>query len=193
MVPDRIQHQSGGDVYVPSGRTVEFASGSTLTLGGTMSRASVVRQLQIGAKIGTTAGWVVNAADNKNSLARCPASQTASTLVLPISGLKVGDIITAFSLIGQIESGGNTCTVDAALRKQTTAVADLTDAAITGGDMTQVSVTADTALSASNASKTLTTAETIGADESIYLLITATTGASTDIDLQGVNLTVTEA
>lgn len=163
----------------------------TMASGVALTRPAQKRLITDGAKIGATAGWAVAAADNKNSLARCPASQTASTIVVPLSYLKVGDIITAFHLAGQIESAGNTVTLDAELRKQTVAAGDLVDASV--ASMTQVSVTADTALSSSNTAKTLGTAETVGADESFYLLITATTAASTDIDLSAVAVTLTEA
>lgn len=141
------------------------------------------------AKVGGTAGWVVAAAAN-TGLVTCPASQTGSTLVVPIVGLKVGMTITGFHLVGQIESAGNTATVDADLRKHTAAAADVTDASV--GAITQVSVTADATLSSTNSAKT-GLSEVVGADESFYVLITATTAAATDIALQGVVLTVTEA
>lgn len=142
------------------------------------------------AKAGTTAGWVVAAGDNI-SLVTCPAAQSASTLVIPITGLKVGWIITGFHLVGQIEAAGNTATLDADLRKMTAAAADVTDASI--GAITQISVIADTIISSSNSSKTLASPETIGADETFYILLTATTAAATDIALQGVAITVTES
>lgn len=168
---------------------VQFSISAT----GVGARPLQKRLIQTGAKVGTTAGGLVNAADNKNSLFRVPASSTASTIVVPLDYLKVGDIITAYHLVGQIESAGGAVTVDAALRKQTAAAADLTDAAVTGGGMTQLSVTADTIMSLANTAKTLTTAETVGDDESFYLLITVTTAASTDVDAQAVALTLTEA
>lgn len=141
------------------------------------------------AKAGTTAGWVV-AAGNNTALVTCPASQTGSTLVVPVTGLKVGSIITAFHLIGQIESAGNAVTVDADLRKHTAAAGDVADASV--GAITQLSVTADTIMSASNTEKAALS-ETVGADETFYVLITATTLGSTDIALQGVAVTVTDA
>lgn len=153
-------------------------------------RPSQKRLVQNAAKVGGTAGWVVNAADDKNSLARLPASQTASTLVVPLSFLKVGDTLTGFHLVGQIESAGNAVTIDADLRKQTAAAADLSDASV--GAITQLSVTGDTIISASNSRKA-SLSDVVGADETFYVLITATTGASTDIDLQAVAVEFTEA
>jgi hypothetical protein len=143
-----------------------------------------------GAKAGTTAGWVVNVGDNK-SLATIPASQTSSTLVLPVSiPLKVGNVITGFSVIGQIESAGNAATLACDLRKHTAAAADVADASVSGLEV-NVSVTADAIISSTNASKKGLT-EIIGEDETFYFLITSTTGASTDIALQGVTLTISE-
>lgn len=133
-------------------------------------------------KVGTTAGFTVRAANNTD-YATVAASQTAATFVLPLNGLNVGDKIEAFSLIGQIESAGNTVTVDANLRKSTAVAADPTDASI--DSITQLSVTADTAMSESNTKKTLSTPETIVAGVNYYLLITVTTAASTDVVLQG--------
>ena len=169
---------------------------ATITLPTTSNivRTAQKRLMQSYAKVGATSGWVVNAADNLNSLARCPASQTSSTLVVPISGLKVGDTITSFHLVGQVESGGNAVTIDAALRKQTSAAADLVDASV--GAMTQLVLTGgtavDTILSVTNTNKA-SLADVVGADESFYVLITATTAGSTDIDLQAVAVTVTES
>ena len=163
-----------------------------ITASGGITRTAQKRLFQVGAKVGATSGWAVNAADNKNSLARCPASQTGSTLVVPLDGLKVGDIINSFHLVGQIESAGGTCTVDASLRKQTAAAADLTDGAVAAGAMAQLSVTADTIMSLSNTAKTIT-ADTVGVDETFYMLLTCTTAASTDVDLQAIAITVTES
>lgn len=140
------------------------------------------------AKAGATAGWVV-AAGADTALVTCPASQTGATLVVSINGLKVGDTITGFHLVGQIESAGGTVTVDADLRKHTAAAADVSDASV--GAITQLSVTADTIMSASNTRKA-SLSEVVAADETFYVLLTATTAALTDIALQGVALEVTE-
>lgn len=157
----------------------------------TLVRTSQKRLIPVDgvAKVGATAGFVVNGAAN-TAMATCPAEQTASTLVVPIHGLKVGDTITGFHLIGQIESAGGTVTVDANLRSLTAVAADSTDASI--ASITQLSVTADTAMTSTNTSKeSLSTVVSAGAI--YYILITATTGATTDIQLLGVAVTVTEA
>lgn len=156
-----------------------------------LKRTSQVMNISAGglSKVGATSGWVVGAADNI-SLVTCPAAQTASTLVVRVPNLKVGSIITGFNLVGQIESGGNTATVDANLRVMTAAAADVVDASV--DSITQLSVTADSIMSSANAGKTLTTPKTVGADENYYVLITATTAAATDIALQGIQITYTE-
>lgn len=137
----------------------------------------------ISGAAGATAGWVV--AGSNTGSAKLPASQTASTLVVPVN-LKVGDTIRAFKVLGQIESAGNTATLNVSLRKLTTAAADLVDASI--GAITQVSVTADTVVAAIKTGLK----EVVGDNESFYFLVTGTTAASTDIDLQGFVLTVDE-
>lgn len=163
-----------------------FTSGTMVTsLKELVPAVSVLRVIPAATgKAGTTAGWVP-AAGNNLSLATCPASQSASTLVIPVTGLKVGDVITGFYATGQIESAGNTATLDIALRKMTAAAADVADAA--AFSITQLSVTADTIISASNA-RVGDFRQPVAADESYYFLITATTAASTDIAMQSVTV-----
>lgn len=145
--------------------------------------------VQIGtrAKVGGTAGWVVAAADNLPYMGTMAASQTAGTLVVPIDGLHLGDTITGFKVIAQIESAGGAVTLDASLRAVTNVAAEPTDASI--GAITQVSVTADTAVAASKTGL----AEVVTSGKSYYLLITGTTAALTDIILQHCEITVTTA
>ena len=174
-----------------AGTNVLSVTGSSATFTGSIVRSGQKRIINVGAKVGTTAGWVVKAANNLGILATLPAAQTASTLVIPVSGLKVGDTITSFHAVGQIESGGNTCTFDADLRKLTAVAADITDASI--GAITQLSVVADTVISSANSSKTLDTPEVIAEGETFYVLIAGTTAAATDIALQGIAIVVTES
>ena len=179
-----------GTLTVAGAATVGGALGVTgvTTPAGGVARTAQERVYTGPAKVGATAGWVVAGTTNLWYTGTCPASQTGSTLVIPVTGLKVGDTITAFKVIAQIESGGNAVVLDADMRKITNVAAEPTDASI--GAITQVSVTADTAVASS---KTLATPEVIAAGESIYVLITATTLGSTDIILQGITVTVTEA
>lgn len=172
----------------PANGDIMIGDGTDWTTATLYARTGQQRIFSSHAKVGATAGWVVNAADDLGLLATCPASQTSSTLVVPVSGLKVGDTITDFSVVGQIESAGNTVTLDANLRVLTAATADVTDASL--DSITQISETADAIVSAS---KTLGSPHVVAADETFYVLLTATTAASTDIALQGVTVTVTEA
>jgi len=163
-----------------------------VTSGGvaTVKRPSQKRIINTGAKIGGTAGWTLGGgAVNTGLMATLAASQTASKLVVPVPFLKVGDTITSFHGIGQIESAGNTATLDIDLRKLTSVAADVTDASV--GSITQLSVAADTIISSTNAGKTDLT-EVVGADETFYFVLTGTTAALTDIALQGLAIVVTE-
>lgn len=155
---------------------------------GAIIRTGVTKKLGPHAKVGAAAGWVLGGANNLPYVATVAASQSAGTLVIPLDGLKVGDTITGFRIVAQVESAGGTVTIDAALRAVTNVAAEPTDAAI-GTGMTQVSVTADTAVSATKTGLT----EVVASGKSYYLLITATTGSSTDIILQHCEITVTES
>ncbi len=152
-----------------------------------ITRTSQKKVITSGAKVGGTAGAVVDAANDKNSLVKVPASQTASTVVVKIPDLKVGDIITTIGVYGQLESAGGAVTVDAILRAQTAVAADNTDAAI-GSGITQISKTADFLIDDSETGLS----HTVIAGNSYYILLTVTTAASTDVDILGVTVTVTE-
>lgn len=137
--------------------------------------------------IGATAGFALPSAHSgftNAAVAGVPASQTGSTFVIPVEGLRLGERITSWSLVGQIESAGNAVTVDGDLRKLTVAAGDITDASI--GALTQISKTADYAIADS---KTLATAETVAADEQFYVKLTVTTGASCDVQILGITVT----
>ncbi|CAK0778969.1 hypothetical protein CCP3SC15_610006 [Gammaproteobacteria bacterium] len=175
----KVYNNTGDDLVIASGGTLTIESGATVT-------RSVVKKIPAAnGRVGSGAGFT-NASNTGAVL--LPASQSASTWVVPISGLKIGDIITGFKVVAQVESAGGTVTIDADLRKLTNAAADPSDASL--GAITQVSVTADTAVAAS---KTLSAAETVASGTTCYVLVTATTAGSTDIQLLGIELNVTEA
>lgn len=146
-----------------------------------------VLQIQTGAKVGGVAGWSVGDASDRGGLAKLPAGLTSSTLVVPLPDLKVGSVVTGYTVRGQIESAGGAVTLDAALRKITVAAADLTDAAVTSGAIVQVAVTADTSVAAAVTGLS----ETVIAGTTYYLLLTGTTAAATDIDLASVDVNIT--
>ena len=140
--------------------------------------------IQTTPKVGTTAGWVVGAANNLGKMATIPAAQTNSTLVVPIDGLKIGDEITDFHLNGSIQSGGNHATITADLRVLTAAAAGATDGSV-GAMAAPLDVTANTVVSVANAVKAGLT-HVVAAGESFYLLLTATTAAACTEELQSV-------
>lgn len=166
------------DLYVDGTAYID-----TLSVDSIVDTVTVYVPAGIG-RAGTTAGWTNTGTDINEAL--LPAESTASTFTIPLTGLQVGDTVTAFKVIGQIESAGGAATLDADLRKLTNAAGDPTDASI--GTITQVAVTADTAVASE---KTLAAAEVLASGESLYLLVTGTTAASTDARLLGVELTVT--
>ncbi len=134
-------------------------------------------------KVGATSGWVPQGTTDV-STATLPASKTASTLVVPITGLRIGQTITGFNLLGSIGSVGGAVTLDADLRAQTAAVAGPVDASL--GTITQVAVTANTLVDATNSTKVLATPYVVTGEENLYVLIHGTTAASTTQTLQAV-------
>lgn len=160
------------------------------TFSGTVSRDTQWFQIAPRAKVGATAGWTVAAADDLGLMATCPASQTAATLVVPIDDLHIGDVITGFGVVAQIESAGGAVTLDADLRALTAADADFTDASL--ATLTQISVTADDSFDgvATGTKESITV--TVTAGKKYYLLLTATTAGSTDIALGGLTLKINE-
>jgi hypothetical protein len=165
--------------------TLPDASGTVLLTG----RASQQYTQSIAyAKLGASgAGWVIGAADSI-SLATLPESQTNENMVIPVTiPLKVGSIITGFTVNGQMESAGGTATLDASLRKMTAAAGDFTDAEV-GALAATLSKTADYKIADGNSLLN----ETVAADETFYVLVEGTTAASTDIAIGGITITVTE-
>jgi len=111
--------------------------------------------------------------------------QTA-TIVYPISGLHVDDVIDTFRVVGALGAvAANATVVDANLRKVTKGAGAVTDASI--DTITQVSVVADTAL---DSQKVLTTGEIVSDDFDYYVLVTGTTAnnAACDISLIGIEI-----
>lgn len=175
-------------VNIGSGWDSGITCASPVTFSSTVIRTGVQYVQTVAyAKLGSSgSGWVIGAADSIQ-LATLPQSQTTENMVIPVTiPLKVGDTITAFSVIGQIESAGGTVTVDADLRKGTAAAGDHTDASV--GTITQVSKTADYEI---NDAKTGLT-EIVAANETFYVVILATTAGTTDIAISGITVTVTE-
>lgn len=175
--------------------TITNLTSSAINLGSgslTRSNRQIIIPVSGNAKVGATAGWVITGGTNIGH-ATLPASQTNSTLVIPITGLAIGDQVTAVAVVGQVESGGNNVTLTMDVRKLSAAVAtDLTDASL--GTDNVGTLTADTLLTDANGNlKTTGLTETLDATESLYVLLTGTTAASTDIDIMSLVVTVTQA
>jgi len=193
---DQLIVESGGIITVKSGGTIQIEPGATLIVtpaasveyktGAQAIVAGVERQAGAAAKIGASAGWAVNEADNLAYLATLPAAQTAATLVVPLTRLKVGDTITGFRVVGQIASVGGAVSLDANLRSITNAASAPVDASV--GSITQVAVTANTAVDSTKTGLSVA----VTADMRFYVLLTATNAAATAITLLGVTLIVTE-
>lgn len=173
-------------------------SGANTFSGTTTHTGAVVRtgrQIVVpvcgNAKAGATAGWVITAGTNI-AHATLPAGETGSTLVIPLLGLEVGNTLTAVAVTGQVESGGNNVTLTMDVRKLTSAAAALTDASLGTDDVG--TLVADTELNDNGgALKVSGLSEVIGSDESVYVLLTGTTAAATDIDIMSVVVTVTRS
>lgn len=182
--------QDGEDAYIEGTLEVDGAIqlDGALTIAGGAIRTGVQKVFNMECKLGATSGWALGGGGvDTGAMATMAASQTAGTLVCPLGSLQVGDTITSFTIHAQIESAGNTATLDADLRNIDNTAADPVDASI--GAITQVSVTADTAVAQQKASLT----HVVLATDAYYVLLTGTTAASTDIQLINIAVTVTES
>lgn len=176
-------------VTVASGTDLTMTSGDLTITTGTLIQTEVQFIPAARGRAGGTAtvGYVNTGVDT--TMVTLAASATADTWVIPLDGVNIGDTVTGFTLIGQLESAGGAVTVDAAMRKMTMAAADPTDAAFgTACAITQISKTADYEISDSKTA----CSETLATGEIFYLLITTTTAASTDVQLAGIELTLTK-
>jgi hypothetical protein len=120
-----------------------------------------------------------------------PAAQTASTLVIPVTGVRVGDTITGFALEGSLQSVGAAVSITGELRMLTANAAGAVDSSV-GVMAAALSVVANTIVSSLNAAK-VGLAQVVAEGQSFYLLITATTAAVTTAEVQAVQLNVTQA
>jgi len=171
-----------GDNPLYIGGTFEILPDATVSRAG----RKIVTPICGNAKVGATAGWVITGGTNICH-ATLPASQTSSTLVVPITGLEIGDTFTGLSIQGQVESAGNNVTLVLSVRKLTTAAGAVVDAEL--GTDNVGTLIADTLISSANLAVTGLT-ETLAEGETLYALLTGTTAASTDIDLTGMIATV---
>lgn len=136
------------------------------------------------AKVGATAGWTAGTAAADTSLAALPQSQTAATLIIPVTGLKIGDVITGAFLLGEIIATSTGDTLDCALHSQLGVAGSITDTNL--GSMTQyVSASVNDLFTSKNTKILLTEEHTIVEGESFYLILTGTTAASNSMKIHG--------
>ena len=157
----------------------------------TIDATSLTRLLlvpAINSQVGATAGWVITGVND--AIVRLPASQTSATLIIPITGLHIGETLSSVSVIGQVESAGGNVTCVLSVRKGVAVVGDFTDAELATGNVG--TLTADTLLTQAGTPLQATgMTEVLAEGEFLYALLTATTAASTDIAIA--NLLVTYA
>ena len=134
------------------------------------------------AHVGATAGWVTN---NDKGALTCPVSITAGTAYIPVTGLNVGDVITAFRVLGG-SAGAQAKTLDASLRKTYPHATDgsLTDASVQA--MTQYA----TQVGKINSETILTTPERVAAQYQYYILLTVTTGNAGSFNINSVEVDI---
>jgi hypothetical protein len=116
--------------------------------------------------------------------AAAAAGLSGAVCYLPLTGLVAGEELVSFDVLGYITSGGNAVTVDAALYS---VLNDGTNAAITGGGITQVSKTGAYTM---EETATLSSPEVITNLKQYYILITITTGAGATANVTGIEMTM---
>jgi len=134
-----------------------------------------------------TASGFVAASDGTYTLANNKATKI---MVVPITGLREGDILKNFRLLGAIGATPPTPTVlDADFRKVTKGTGVVTDASI--ASITQVSASVDAAL---DQEKSLSK-EKVAADYQYYVKITGTSAADagSDVAITGVEVDIERA
>ena len=175
-------------IYDASKRQVRtIAASSTEIIPGANRSITIIDTTGGGVKVGATAGWNIDSVTGNIGHFVLLQSNTNSTAVVPIFGLEIGETLTGVALQGQAESAGGTVTLTMSVRKLTTAAADVTDTQL--GTIT-LAVTEDTRYSSANMAVT-GLAETLAEGETVYVLLTGTTAASTDIDIAGISVTKT--
>jgi hypothetical protein len=153
--------------------TVNSSDTVAYTFRDTVPVASKALVVVSGGKVGTTAGWVVGAANNLGKLATLPLNITAGTLVVPIPRLSVGDRIVGAYLVGSLQAASaKASSISLDVRKLVAATSGATDSSVVAMS-TALSVTADTIVSKANTQ--IQCSEPVAEGVSYYALITATT------------------
>lgn len=154
----------------------------------------VRRRLYQQAKVGATAGWTVNAAAD-TFMSTCAQNATNGTLIIPLRGLEIGDRMVGHHMVGQIDSAGNAVTIVAKIVEFAAVAAGSVATDKPGTTGTTLSVTADTAMTEANTKKIFDDANQVVVEDgkTYFAIVTATTGATTDIELLGLVLHINPA
>lgn len=153
-------------------------SGSAVFTGSTVQFTDQVMRMVVASTASTE--WLVGNVTGTYTLA---ASLSAKTLVFPIQGLKTGDVINGYNAVGQIESAGNAVAFESQLVRITAGTADPTS---TTTNSATLSATADRRIYDGVTGLT----QTVAAADTWILVASATTGASTDVQFQGFEVTI---
>lgn len=170
--------------------TVTTEVGGAATFSTTGHHDSLVMLYNTGHQ-GATGTWT-QALDDGSLI--CDQNQTAATLIIPLTGLKVGDEITGFRLVGAVGAkAAGTTTVDAVLKKVTKGAGSVTATNGPGSgsvcSITQVSKVADYSM---DELCTLGSTVTVATDYQYFIKVTATTAdnAENDVFVTGVELLI---
>ena len=143
----------------------------------------------VAMKVGATAGWVASTTGVDSNKATMAASQTAGTLVIPLSGLLPGDVLSSFHLYGGGIFTGTASTLDASLHSCIVSAAGTTVVDTNLQSMTQfVSATANVIFGMANTYTELASEHVVVEGETFYLLLTGTTAAGDSMVILGANV-----
>lgn len=150
---------------------------------------AVSRTVQIKSfgKVGATAGWTAGEAADTGYIASLPASQTDSTLIIPVTGIPINSLITGFSIRGIATSAGNAITIDADLIRLDAESNGVNDETTVVSISTQ-NISANARLSAS---ASVSSSQTVSNFQSFFVVVTGTTAASTSVDLHSITVSYT--
>jgi len=160
-------------------------------LGGEMRRGKfvVIDAIKVYNSFNIVDSDWVNNSDGYDYLVK---NKSAKKTMVPLTGLKTGDVLKSFQLTGGVggASVGKTTVVDAALYKAVGANGGVTTTSL--GAITQITVNADDTFDSANAAKTLATEVTIADETQYFVLVTGTTANydECDIRLSGVKVTM---
>ncbi len=109
-------------------------------------------------------------------------------IMIPVVGLKVGDTITAFNLLGVLRSSGDAVTINTAEMK----LFSPSTGASLGSLAVPIVATSTTEIKSNNSTVTLGSPYVVNGTESIGVIINATAVGTADFELIGIQVAITE-